>query len=39
MEQMTIGSELQFAFIKQNGSVKPVLLLTDINFNLKREEK
>ena len=38
MEQMTIGSKLQFAFIKQNWSVKPVLLLTDINFNLKRED-
>lgn len=38
MEQMTIGSELEFAFIKQNGNVKPVLLLTDINFNLERED-
>ena len=38
MEQMTIGSELQFAFIKQNGSIKPVLLLTDISFNLERED-
>ena len=24
--------------IKQNGSVKPVLLLMDISFNLKRED-
>ena len=35
-EQMTIGSELQFAFIKKDNEIKPVLLLTDISFDLNK---
>ena len=33
-EQMTIGSELQYAFIKKGNLIKPVLLLTDKAFKL-----
>ena len=38
-EQMSIGSEMQFAFIKDNGEIKPVLLLTKKTFNLTNEIK
>lgn len=37
-KQMTIGSELQFAFIKKEEVIKPVLLLTDSSFSLETED-
>jgi hypothetical protein len=37
IEQMTIGSQMEFAFIKEDEIVKPVLLLTDTNFEKTAE--
>ena len=38
-EQMVIGSEMQFAFIKIENEIKTVLLLTDTSFILNEEIK